>query len=58
MAIAGDKLIVANGRSMPARLDLKTGELMHFVQGYRNGDSRVSVDGRVSLWLANAGSWI
>ncbi|MCB1063728.1 MAG: PQQ-binding-like beta-propeller repeat protein [Verrucomicrobiae bacterium] len=47
--IAGDRLIVTNGRSMPARLDRDTGELLHFVQGYRNGDSRVSVFGDIAL---------
>ena len=49
MSLAGEKLIVANGRSMPARLDRQTGELMHFVQGYRNGDSRVSIVGDLAL---------
>lgn len=49
MLIAGDMLVVPNGRSMPARLDLKTGELKYFVQGYRNGDSRVILGGKVVL---------
>ena len=49
LAIAGETLVVANGRSMPARLDLRTGELLHFVQGYRNGDSRVTVSGNLAL---------
>lgn len=49
MAIHGNNLIVANGRSMPARLDRETGELRHFVQGYRNGDSRVVVSGDLAL---------
>ncbi len=49
MLVSGERLIVANGRSMPARLDRKTGELLHFVQGYRNGDSRVAVFGDVAL---------
>ncbi len=49
MLIAGDLLIVPNGRSMPARLDRKNGELKYFVQGYRNGDSRVIVGGDVAL---------
>lgn len=49
MLIAGDMLIVPNGRSMPARLDRKTGRLHYFVQGYRNGDSRVTVSGDVAL---------
>ncbi len=42
MAVVGDKLIVPNGRSMPARLDRKTGALLYYVQGYRNGDCRVT----------------
>ncbi len=49
MSLAGERLVVANGRSMPARLNRTTGELMHFVQGYRNGDSRVSVIGDLAL---------
>lgn len=49
MSLAGDMLVVANGRSMPVRLDRKTGELKHFVQGYRNGDSRVSIAGDYAL---------
>lgn len=49
MSLAGDRLVVANGRSMPARLDRETGELLHFVQGYRNGDSRVSIVGDHAL---------
>lgn len=53
MLIAGDLLIVPNGRSMPARLDRKTGELKYFVQGYRNGDSRVILSGGVALVGAN-----
>jgi outer membrane protein assembly factor BamB len=45
MLVSGDMLIVPNGRSMPARLDRKTGKLHYFVQGYRNGDSRVVLSG-------------
>ncbi len=41
MLIANNLLIIPNGRSMPARIDLKTGALQHFVQGYRSGDCRV-----------------
>ena len=41
MLVVGEKLVVPNGRSMPARFDKKTGKLLYFVQGYRNGDSRV-----------------
>jgi outer membrane protein assembly factor BamB len=49
MLIQGDMLIVPNGRSMPARLDRRTGKLHYFVQGYRNGDSRVVVNGDIAL---------
>ncbi len=41
LLVQGDMLIVPNGRSMPARYDRHTGERMYFVQGYRNGASRV-----------------
>lgn len=40
------KLVVPNGRSMPARFDPATGQLQHYVQGYRNGDSRVAAGGQ------------
>ncbi|MDA1051482.1 MAG: PQQ-binding-like beta-propeller repeat protein [Planctomycetota bacterium] len=49
MLVRGDMLIVPNGRSMPARFDRKTGKLHYFVQGYRNGDSRVTVSGDIAL---------
>lgn len=49
LLIAGDTVVVPNGRSMPARLDRKTGKLKYFVQGYRNGDSRVSISGDIAL---------
>ncbi len=39
------KLVVPNGRSMPARFDPQTGQLQYYVQGYRNGDSRVTAGG-------------
>lgn len=45
MLVSGEMLIVPNGRSMPARLDRKTGQLHYFVQGYRNGDSRAVLSG-------------
>jgi outer membrane protein assembly factor BamB len=44
---ADGKVVVPNGRSMPARFDPKTGELFYFVQGYRHGDSRVTSNGRL-----------
>lgn len=49
MLVRGDMLIVPNGRSMPARLDRNTGKLHYFVQGYRNGDSRVVISGDIAL---------
>ncbi|VAX41383.1 hypothetical protein MNBD_PLANCTO02-2185 [hydrothermal vent metagenome] len=41
------KLHVPNGRSMPAGFDHKTGKLLQYVQGYRNGDSRVTSSGKL-----------
>ena len=49
MLLRGELLVVPNGRSMPARLDRRTGELHYFVQGYRNGDSRVVASGDIAL---------
>jgi len=40
-------LVVPNGRSMPAYLDRRTGRLLHYVQGYRQGNWHVTADGRV-----------
>ena len=42
---ADGKVVVPNGRSMPARFNPETGELLYFVQGYRHGDSRVTCNG-------------
>ena len=41
------KLHVPNGRSMPAGFDHQTGKLIQYVQGYRNGDSRVTSSGKL-----------
>lgn len=49
LLLTDDMVIVPNGRSMPARLDRNTGSLHYFVQGYRNGDSRVTVAGDLAL---------
>ncbi len=49
LVVQGDLLLVPNGRSMPAGLDRKSGELLYYVQGYRNGDCRVVVAGRFAL---------
>ena len=49
LAVAGNKLVVPNGRSMPARLDRATGKLLYYVQGYRNGDCRVAVTGNYAF---------
>ena len=43
--LADKKLVVPNGRSMPARIDPETGKMHYYVQGYRNGDSRVMAAG-------------
>jgi len=45
MLVAGDKLLVPNGRSMPAALDRKTGKLLWYLQGYRNGACNVTTQG-------------
>ena len=49
LAVEGDTLLVPNGRSMPAGLDRKTGKLLYYVQGYRNGDCRVTVMGKYAF---------
>ena len=49
LLITKDLVVVPNGRSMPARIDRRTGKLKYFVQGYRNGDSRVSLNGDLAL---------
>lgn len=41
------KLVVPSGRSMPARFDPKTGRMLYYVQGYRNGDARVVASQRL-----------
>jgi len=46
LAVVGDRLVVPNGRSMPARFDRKTGKLLYYVQGYRHGDCRVTAMGK------------
>ena len=49
LAVQGDTLVVPNGRSMPAVLDRGTGKLLRYVQGYRNGDCRVAVAGKLAF---------
>lgn len=49
LVVQGDLLLVPNGRSMPAGLDRKSGELLFYVQGYRNGDCRVVAAGPYAL---------
>jgi outer membrane protein assembly factor BamB len=46
LVASGDRLIVPCGRSLPAGLDLASGKLIYYAQGYRNGDSRVAAHGR------------
>jgi outer membrane protein assembly factor BamB len=45
----GDKLLVPNGRSLPAGVDRATGRLIYYVQGWLNGDSRVAAHGDYAL---------
>ncbi len=45
----GDKVLVPNGRSMPARFDRKTGKLLYYIQGYRRGDCRVAASERFAF---------
>jgi len=52
--VAGGKLHVPNGRSMPAGFDLRTGKLLQYVQGYRRGDSRVVAAGEY-LFVGESG---
>ena len=49
LAVAGDILLIPNGRSMPAGLDLKTGEFRYYVQGYRSGHNRVTAMGKYAF---------
>ena len=52
--LAGGKLVVPNGRSIPARFNPTTGNLLHYVQGYRNGDCRVTATERL-LFVGTSG---
>jgi hypothetical protein len=49
LAVHGDLLLVPNGRSLPAGLDRRTGQLVYYIQGYRNGDCRVIAGDQVAL---------
>ncbi len=49
LAVAGDLLVVPNGRSMPAVLDRRTGKVLRYVQGYRHGDCRVATIGNLAF---------
>lgn len=49
LAVEGDTLLVPNGRSMPAGLDRKTGKLLYYIQGYRNGACQVTVMGKYAF---------
>ena len=49
LLVMGDTLLVPNGRSMPAGLDRKTGKLLYYCQGYRNGDCRVVAMGNWAM---------
>ena len=45
----GNTLLVPNGRSMPAGLDRRSGKLLYYIQGYRNGDCRVTAMGKYAF---------
>jgi len=49
LLVAGDLLLVPNGRSMPAVLDRRTGRLLRYVQGYRRGHCRVAAMGKLAF---------
>jgi outer membrane protein assembly factor BamB len=49
LLVHGELLLVPNGRSMPAALNRQTGELVYYIQGYRNGDCRVVAGDDVAL---------
>jgi len=49
LVAAKEKLLLPNGRSHPLALNRTDGTLFHFVQGYRNGDSRVAVGGNYAF---------
>ena len=49
LAAIRDRLVVPNGRALPAGLDLKTGKLIYFVPGVRGGDSRVAAHGEYAF---------
>ena len=46
LVVSGGKLLVPNGRSMPAALDPKTGKLLYYRQAYRYGHCRVTANGK------------
>ena len=45
----GKKLLVPNGRSMPAGLDLANGRFLFYVQGYRRGHGRTIAKGKYTF---------
>jgi outer membrane protein assembly factor BamB len=49
MLAAGGKLLMPNGRSMPAFLDCATGKLTDYIQGYRNGDCQVTASDKLTF---------
>jgi len=49
LAVAGDMLLVPNGRSMPAVLDRKSGKVLRYVQGYRHGECRLAAMGNLAF---------
>ena len=56
LVVEADTLLVPNGRSMPAVIQCAMGQLLDYIQGYRNGDCRVAVSGNCISWVATAWS--
>ena len=54
LVAAGQRLLVPNGRGMPVGLDRATGQLLYYVQGYRNGHCRVTTAGKWVFVGSNA----
>jgi outer membrane protein assembly factor BamB len=44
-----DRLVIPNGRAMPAGLELATGKLIYYMQGGRDGGSRVAAHGEYAF---------
>ena len=50
----GDRLVIPNGRAMPAALELATGKIVYYTEGKNNGDCRVAAHGDHAFVGSNA----